>query len=339
MTVICITILKSDNVVAGQKQPVDDGIPQFITLSTNIPSTIFYTLDETEPTTNSSVYTVPITMPTDLPSVTLKVFATNGVDTSPIICQTFGPNIIGARLPHAAVRGQGESGKDLGPFGSWGLGNVPSHNGVYVNPGKAGITTQPAGVPIRGNGFDAFGKPNAGTVLPLSKYDQIFSTTNQEGERGPGIGTLPPVTVAPSVANYAPESSVKANNVLFNPRAMVIFQDGTVDNPANSLAPHINREFFSLENPEIVRDGSLLSNVAPNGPTTMGSFVRSCYNAKDNTITYYFYDNSVNRWIISKQPYVNRDSHAGELFSTVFGRGEGGNRVYQWHLWARRVLF
>jgi hypothetical protein len=337
MGVICITILKSANVVAGLRQPTDEGIPQFVTLTTNIPSTIFYTLDGSEPTTSSSVYALPITMPTDLPSVVLKVFATNGLDISPVICQTYGPDLIGARLPHAAVVGQGDQGKDLGPFGS-GQG-TPAHNGKYINPSHSGITTQPAGVPIRGTGFDAFGKPNAGTRLPLEKYDLIKSTTNQEGETGPGIGTLPVVIDKIPSPAYGPESTVKANNALFNPRALVIFQDATTDNPANSLAPMINREFFSLENPEIVRDGSLLSNVAPNGPTTMGSFVRAGYNSSDNTVTYYFYDNSVNRWIISKQPYVNRDPNAGELYSMVFGRGTGIGKVFQWHLFSRRVLF
>ena len=66
------------------------GIPASIVITTNVPSTVFYSLDGKDPTIYSSVVVGPITLPTDRSFVTFKAFATNGVITSPIITQVYG---------------------------------------------------------------------------------------------------------------------------------------------------------------------------------------------------------------------------------------------------------
>src|SRR3990167_6391539 len=98
MAVISITITEATKQVVS-------GIPSSVTLSTNIPSTIFYTLDGTTPTVDSSVYVGPILIPTDDASVTLGLFATNGVDSSAVITKVYGPTMSATRQPHDTVIG------------------------------------------------------------------------------------------------------------------------------------------------------------------------------------------------------------------------------------------
>src|ERR1035437_7026687 len=104
MAVINITLTESEEQIVS-------GIPRAISISTNIPSTIFYTLDGSVPTLFSDMYIVPITMPTASLSVILNILATNGIDTAPILTETYVTNILNnARLGHSSTDAQaGES--------------------------------------------------------------------------------------------------------------------------------------------------------------------------------------------------------------------------------------
>src|ERR1700733_172706 len=98
---ISITITES----SSQTMP---GIPDTITLSTNVPATIFYTLDKRIPNTLSPVYLSPILMPQNLLTVVLNIFASNGIDSSTVITQIYNINssevitTAGDRLPRSA---------------------------------------------------------------------------------------------------------------------------------------------------------------------------------------------------------------------------------------------
>lgn len=70
MAVISISITESSEQIVS-------GIPKFVNISTNIPSTIFYTIDGSTPTLFSNIYTEAIFLPIDKPTATLKVFASN----------------------------------------------------------------------------------------------------------------------------------------------------------------------------------------------------------------------------------------------------------------------
>ena len=87
MSVINVTItVSTDQVVSG--------IPKTVSISTNVPATIFYTLDGTTPTLFSSIYTSPIFLPYTPLSVILNVMATNGTDSSPVITETYQTDIV-----------------------------------------------------------------------------------------------------------------------------------------------------------------------------------------------------------------------------------------------------
>jgi len=330
MAVISITITSSE-------EEIISGIPKKISLSTNIPASIFYTLDGTTPTLFSSIYTDTIFLPTDKLSITLSVFATNGVDNSAIITETFTTNIVSgtnARLAHSATTAQpGESLDGLYPYGT----NAPQPGATYLSTAEAGITVNDPSLPSTPTGYDGSGNPTGFTnkAYDLTNYSIEYSTSNSIGETGPGIGTLPAnVKIA---AEPAPPNESFTNSNMFDPRAFVIFQDANTENVNDP--PHINRISFSLENPERARDGNHYYTAGLDAPPVSGSFLRSHYNPRTNQITYYYLDTWTNKWIISTAPYVNTNPQAGNLAGVVLSSKPGSKYVFEWLPFTRRVLF
>jgi hypothetical protein len=319
------------------------GIPQSVAIATNIPSVIFYTLNGQSPNEYSPVYSVPINLP-GLSNITLSIFATDGVDTSTVITQTYTliPSEVitmaGDRLPHAAVPfDRCQDGSNNFPFGS----NYP-HQTTYLNTALAGTTVADPSTPTAYfQGYNADGYPTSFSNQPQTYYqfNTLYSTTDVEGNVFPGVGSLPARTTirgSPYDIEYRPEFSSTADKI-FNPKAMVIYDDGENADPTNPVI--IGRQNFSLESPEIVRDGNLLFNQGLDAPPTMGGFVNRTYNARDNTMTNSYYDNTVNRWVFSTQPYAPTTAGVGQLGMVIpAGRGQGNGFVFQWHWGLYRTL-
>jgi hypothetical protein len=95
---------------------------------------------------------------------------------------------------------------------------------------------------------------------------------------------------------------------------------------------------FSLQNEERARDGNAFFTSGLDAPPVNGSFVRSGYNPRDNTMTYYYYDSWCNRWLISKQPYIPNGTYDGNL-SGVMAFSSPNNRVIEWIPGRYHVLF
>lgn len=328
MTVISISITEST-------QQIISGIPRTITVSTNIPATIFYTLDGKDPTTDSSIYIGPVTLPTNNSSVTFKVFATNGLNSSPIIDKFYAPTITNDRRPHDTVIGltSGPGVQDTFPFGD----NGPLNPVTYGNTG--GIVVDNPSIPNIPDGYDgtATGTYADGTDLPLTSYQFIYSTSNSLGETGRGIGTLPSITTILVPKPMSPSSSSKASDKFFNPKAMVIYQDSR-EMPYDDVS-QLNRGIFSLQNAERSRNGALLLNTAFDSSSPTGSFLRSHYNQRENTITYYYRDSDTGRWIISVEPYQPKNSNIGSLYKMVLpSRQQGIGFVWKWIPFMSRKL-
>ena len=95
-------------------EEIISGIPEEIFLSANVPATIFFTLDGTDPDTGSDMYVDGIIMPTDGITITLKAIAISGIMQSAILEETYSTdqsNIDRARL-------NGDEGINLLPPGS-----------------------------------------------------------------------------------------------------------------------------------------------------------------------------------------------------------------------------
>jgi len=329
MAVISITITASTEQVMA-------GIPKTVSITANVPSMIFYTLDGTDPTLFSTIYTGPIFLPFNQLLVTLKVMASNGTDTSPIVVEQYMTDIVdsNARLPHAATTAQ--AGSIIPQQYPFGTPPFQPQQG-YLNPADSGVTVFNPALPATPTGFDAVGNPTGFTNQPytIENYQIAYSTTDKQGQTGVGIGTLPAkVSYDPNQeAAYGGETTQQFTTT-FDPRALVIFQDFSKEDPNDP--PQINRGSFTLENTERARDGSYFFNSGDETPPNSGTFLKSYYNPRTNEITYYYRDSWSNKWIISTAPFVPNGSYDGNLSQMPIN---WGGKVIEWIPFARRVLF
>lgn len=331
MAVISIIITESETEVIA-------GIPRSIAIATNISASIFYTLNGATPTTDSNIYISPILMPTNKATVILKILASNGVDTSSIVTETYSVNIVtntNMRVAHAGTTAQ--PGASLGnpyPFGT----NSPQPGAKYTNTSTVGVTVDDPALNEISTGFNGDGYETGFTneVYDKTNYSIIYSDTAAGGEMGWGIGNMPAtVRVAPS--KKIPEQS-NMNSSTFDPRALVIFQNISEENLDNP--PHINRMHFNLQDSDKSNDGNDYYSVGLDAPPVNTAFLKSHYNSRTNEITYYYRDSLTNRWIISTQPYTPNPNFDGNLSGmSAMGGGAGARFVYENIPFARRVLF
>jgi hypothetical protein len=300
VAIISISITESDLQIIS-------GIPRYVVLETNIPATIFYTLDNSEPNTNSSIYLDnQLILPTDENAVNLKIYATNGVDNSAIISRFYRTDILAVRMSRDTATSDNYS--DSVAWGDFGPASL-----IVDSPDIAGIS----------DGYDWTGAPStAETDRPLIELDILYSTTNSKGETGHGIGTLPSEITYPY--RQAPPQSSETDSRFFNSKALVIYQDSRLV-PYDPNMINLNRANFSLGNPE--DDGQAFLATGWEGLSTTGSFLRAHYNKTENTTTYYYLDSKSLRWIISKEPAV-----APPNFSTIYpsSRQKGVGKVFKW---------
>lgn len=290
-----------------------------VTVETSIPASIFYTTDGTEPTTSSNFYFQYIKLPTNQPSVTLKLYATNGTDSSAVITNVYAPSIINARRPGATVDATPSANKyDMFPYGS----NNPVFPVIYGKSG--GITVDAADVENIPDGYDGTdtGTYTNGTDLPKSSYSFIYSDSNSLGEKGKGIGNMPgkaTVYARPDSPNYS-----NVGDDLFNPRALVIFMDSSEN--SDDKIPVLNRSDFAFKDMNTVHGLMSLTHSAWESSNTTGNFVKQFFNHNDQTMTYYYRDSNTNQWIISKNKFTPNSGPVKNLSNIVFASRNPGDR-------------
>lgn len=328
MAVIAITVTESPIQIIS-------GIPQSVSFETNIPSTVFYTLDGTDPTVNSDIAIGTVYLPTNIPTLTLKVFATNGVDYSTVIEFVYKTVWQNDRRPRDTVINAG-SDCSSDPTPKQFTISSPNPNAIYGN--TAGIIVDAPDTVGEPLGYGADGYVVSETDKPYHRwnYDIVYDTTDNKGLTGHGIGNLPAKTSTYNPINHT--NSNKVNSLLFNPKSMVIIQDGREVQEDDNVS-FINRQFFSLGNAEKERDGATYSISAFEGANLTGTFLKPYYNQKDNTYTFYYRDFNTNRWIISIEPaskiFGNKPSPIGNLLPpSTFAQ----KKVFKWIPFSRRSL-
>jgi hypothetical protein len=320
--------------VTESSEQIISGIPRTIALTTDIPSTIFYTLDGTEPTLYSTIYIGLIIVETNVTELTLKTFASNGVITSTIITKNYFVDILdNTRLPHAGTNAPAQkSTNGLFPFGS----NTNFPNAAFTNPAEAGTNIDDPSLSQIPDGYDGSHQRNAFTnkSYTIENYDIVYSVTDSHGRFGSGIGNLPGNVKIKT--DPAPSEETRQFSKIFDPKALVIYQDFENEDPTDP--PTINRQFFSLEDPAKAGHGSKMFAVGLDRPSSTGTFIRSFYNEREHTMTYYYWDRSTNRWIISKTPYI-QTGFDYDYSGIATSKQKGAGFVFVWRNFARRYLF
>lgn len=261
MAVVTLTFLGSDIEIAS-------GIPKFMTISSNIPATIYFTLDGATPTINSPIYIDTFEMPDNTNTILVSAFGIDGVgDPGSILTQSFSPDVTSITVS----RYTGQEGVAVDRYDDE-TDNVIGH--------------------------DADGNP-----IAYTDYDDGFIglriLRSDTGLYGMSEGTQidvnvpdPSLTTTTSDDGFVPFSTPEIGE-LFNPEARVIFIDNRKDNDINIVL----KPYGSLHNIYKEFGGKRLRESADDATYISGGQVRRFYDARNKVMVSYYFDHNESRWV------------------------------------------
>ena len=261
MAVVTLTFIAS-------VEEITSGIPQTVTIESNVLATVYYTIDGSQPTINSSVYIDhdPIEFPTDVDSVMLQAFGI-GSDgyAGLVLAQTFAANT--TRI--SVARNVGMEGFVLDR--EWIGPNIPDRYGadgyaaafLDVNPDFLHMTATEKG------------------------YDGIEPGTIVE------IGTPPLGTEGADMDETFVPFSTTQYAKYFNPYARVILIDNRKDNEVKIIL----RPWGSFEDIYKEFGGIRVRSSADEACYVSGGYVSRFYSAATKTMVSYYFDHNEARWI------------------------------------------
>lgn len=254
----------------GSAEEITSGIPRFMTITSNVPSTIYFTLDGSVPTLGSPIYVDTFEFSDGETSIALSAF---GVDydgyLGSVLTQVFSAN--------------------------------QSQIDVTRNVGLEGIVVDryddPTDIPV---GYAYDGTANAVSDIPRIDLEQIHSARGRLGIAAGAqieIGTpAPEDTAFPFDDEFQPFSNAAED--FFNPYAKTII----VDNREENAIRITSRPWGSL------RTNSMHKNVwsrqelrGSDSTYISGGYIKHFYSPKHNTMVGYYFDQNTNRWVKSIQ--------------------------------------
>ena len=279
----------------GSEQEIVSGIPQTVTITSNVPATIYFTVDESVPTTSSPIYTGTFDMVDGVNSITLSAFGVDAEDTiGPILTQVFAPDTTRVTVS----RNVGMEGFVLSRYGT-------------------GDDTP--------DGFDADGEVARFMDVDMETLDIIRKEFGFDGiEEGTlvKVGYPDPDTTASLIDNdFVPFSTPEVGE-LFNPDARTIVIDNRIDNDVQLTL----RPYGSLSDPYKEFGGKRIRESADDSTYVSGGFVRRFYDAKNNVMVSYYFDHNENRYVKNIQELPDDI----QTTDNIGIRGAGMPLVFEW---------
>ena len=261
------------------------GIPEYIKLEANKPSTIFYTLDGTEPDTGTSdIFVEKIYLPTNNNSVKLNALAISSDGDSELLYHEF----------------------------------FTSQSGIDSRRlvGNEGINILKVGEEVVDSiSFDSDGYAAQETSIDILSLDVKTSSYDSSGYKTKEFSshefiTFPKIRRRVDDEKIFGRSSVN-NNALFNPKAGYIDIDGRTRAAIDSQEVRIvNRTSGSH-----TTVGSAFNDHLLQAPPVTGNLVKSFYDARTSTYTSYYYESRECRWIVSRQSIDRKSMFLGNYGS------------------------
>ena len=269
MSVFIITLLPS-------REQILAGVPRYLTITSNVPSTIYYTLDGTVPNTDSPIYIDTLTMPV-VDTIVVNAFGVDGFGNySPIITQTFGPFFY----------------------------SLDRSEGLVINGPIIPIDQKIV------DGFNADDQPSRFLDIPRVNLEIVDSNVSFDGEGlGDAIPVLPPdEEQEPGLIEDSWQlfsSPEKAQ--FFNPYAKNIIIDGRKNNELFFL----NRPFGSMRDEKKFNGGKDYKIHGLGDNYISGGFVRHMYSEKNQILVSYYKDANNLTTVKSIQPYTATNAGPG----------------------------
>ena len=268
-----------------------DGFPESIQIESDIPSTIYYTLDGSEPTVNSLIAIGDIYLPTLAGTIRVRAIAISGDKKSNLLEKTYkndSTNIDGRRnLIDEGIK-------------------------VFSDGGEA----------VESLGFNSEGDVSRKSLIPMVELDLKASKTDSIGNEIPGGKT------SLDFVNFEIKKEVKKNKVVsspnnnpnFDPLSPVIHIDGfSAEARQNQVVKIVNRPYNNFG----PTTNFYKERLGQKEPIVTGNYVRSFYNPRTKKYVSFYWESLESRWIRSEQLLEGKE--------TLFAAAGNGNRfVYMW---------
>ena len=301
MAVITLTFIPSANQIVS-------GFPETVTISTNISSTIYYTLDGTLPSLLSAVYTEPVKLPTDGLAVTLSAIAYYIDGMMNLV-----PSAI---LSNTYYTDQTDLDRTRWLF---------FEGVVYSYPGGLDI-------PLF---YDANG--DASYKIDVDSYDLelVYTSRNRVGDE---LGTdneidiMDPDETVAIIDNDIPEFSSPNSTDPFQASAKFILIDSRTGAPEQSVRL-INGPHMSLRNSNKYWSGIDFRRIQGDNHIS-GGLTKIFYNREKGLMVAYYFDSAESRWVKS----------IGDLVTPEFSPNQPSVRfslplVFKWFNFGRQQMF
>jgi len=267
-----------------------DGFPETISFETDVPSTVYYTLDDSEPTELSLIAIGKVFLPTLAGTLKVKAIAISGSDSSDIVTAQYensstdlgGPRILG------------EEGIVVMRYGDESIDSLG-----YTSDGEEAQKTSVdiGGLEIKSSKTNAGGEAIAGGKT--SKEFINFPLKNQAMKPDP--------------------ISSPNNNPNFDPSAKFIIIDGSTEEARdNQVVKIVNRPYNTFG----TTTNFYKERLGEKEPIITGNFVRSFYNPKTKKYVSYYWESLESRWLRSEQTIDRK--------TLRIGSGSTGRFVYRW---------
>lgn len=282
---ILITVVESTNQIIS-------GIPEYVVVESNTPAVVFYTFDGTDPTIDSDyMETNTLVLPTDGSSVTVKLTAIAGIDSSTIF-----EHVWSTVVPFVTRRFKDTDGISILPPGA----EVVDSLAVDQDGNQARETSIPfVDLEMKASDRDVYKKYDGG------KTSLAFINFNLE-------------MIMTEMPYQSKSSSPNNNNLDFDPKAGLIIIDGsTPEKLAAQSVKIINRPYNTMS----VRSGEYNEHLVQQ-PIITGNFVRYMTNPKTGKTVFYYFDSRECRWIHSIQQITPKTLNIGNMV--------GNPRVFAW---------
>lgn len=267
-----------------------DGFPETIFFETDVPATVYYTLDGTEPTESSLIAVGNIYLPTLSGSLTVKCVAIAGSDRSDVVSAEYENTSVNLNGP----RYLGEEGVVALKFGE----EIVESFG-YTSSGDAAlkITSERDDLDIKASTTDSLGKEilDGKTSHGFINFSRKAKNSNEKSTSTPN------------------------DNANFDPSAKYIIIDGSTSQAKdNQVVKIVNRPYNTFG----TTTNFYKERLGEKEPIITGNYVRSFYNQKTGKYVSYYWESLESRWIRSEQTIDKK--------TLVIGPSSVRKFVYRW---------
>lgn len=248
------------------------GFPEYIIFKTDIPSTVFYTLDGTTPDVDSLVAEGRVYLPTNQGTVILTAVAISDDDNSDLLIEEFS-----TIMQITKVQNIGQEGIRILPLDAESVLNL---------------------------GYNEDGDPAQQSTIVLENLDIVASRTDYTGmpitgeKDGKTSKYFINLIKDKTKYSYLDKSSPNNNNVFFDPKAKYIEIDGTTSAAMEGqVVKIVNRPYGNFD--PVSKGYNEAKKQSENVIT--GNLVRSIYDPSTGLYVSFYYESKDSRWIVSKQ--------------------------------------